>query len=215
MPFLYDMTTSFLYPYAFIQSINMLYMNEMILLYDVNTFLLYAHDSFSGTNMPHEWYAFPIWHDYLFPLSICFFLKYKHATWMIWLLYDMNTLLLYAHASFSGTNMPHEWYAFPIWHDYLFPLSICLCKSINMLYINDMILLYDMNTFLLYVHCTCFFFRNQHATWIICLSYMTWLPLSSIHMLFSICFGYPYLIWTPFTSMFMILWCNIAIVTIV
>ena len=54
MPFLYDMTTSFLYPYAFIQSINMLYMNEMILLYDMNTFLLYAHDSFSGTNMPHE-----------------------------------------------------------------------------------------------------------------------------------------------------------------
>ena len=127
----------------------------------------------------HEWYAFPIW----MTTSICFFLKYKHATWMIWLLYDMNTLLLYAHASFSGTNMPHEWYAFPIWHDYLFPLSIYLCKSINMLYINDMILLYDMNTFLLYVHCTCFFFRNQHATWMICLSYMTWLPLSSIHML--------------------------------
>ena len=148
------------------------------ILYDMNTFLLYAHASFSGTNMPHEWYAFPIWHDYLFPLSICFFLKYKHATWMIWLLYDMNTLLLYAHASFSGTNMPHEWYAFPIWHDYLFPLSICFFLKYK--HATWMIwLLYDMNTLLLYAHAS-FSGTNMPHEWY---AFPIWLPLSSIYAL--------------------------------
>ena len=39
------------------------------------------------------------------------------------LLYDdMNTFLLYVHASFSETNMLNEWY-----YEHLSPLSACMC----------------------------------------------------------------------------------------
>ena len=163
------------------KSINMLHeLFDFTIWYE--NISLYVHASFSGTNMLHEWYAFPIWHDYLFPLSICLFSKYKHGTWMIWLyfiiwtlfssmymllfqeptcymndmlfLYDMTTSFLYPYAFFQSINMVHEWFDFTLLYEHFSPL------------------------------CTCFFFRNQHATWMICLSYMTWLPLSSIHMPF-------------------------------
>ena len=136
----------------------------------VKTFLLYVHASFSGTNMLDEWYAFLIWHDYLFPLSICLFksINMLHELFDFTIWYE--NISLYVHASFSGTNMLHEWYAFPIWYDYLFPLSICL------------------------------FSKYKHGTWMIWLYFIKWTLFSSMCMplfleltcimifLFSICF---------------------------
>ena len=75
--------------------------------------------------------------------------------------------LLLCTCFFPGTNMLHEWNDFPIWHDYLFLL------------------------------CTRFFSRNKHVTWMKWLSYMTWLSLSSMHMLFSRNKHATWMIWLP------------------
>ena len=65
MPFLHDMTTSFLHAYAFSTGINMLHeWNDYYEWNDMTISFFYVHASFSGTNKPHEWHAFPIWHDY-------------------------------------------------------------------------------------------------------------------------------------------------------
>ena len=60
-------------------------------------------------------------------------------------------LFFYAHDSFPGTNMLHEWFEFTIWwYEHISPL------------------------------CTCFFFRNKHAKWMV-----LWTPFSSFCMYVS------------------------------
>ena len=114
--------------------------------------------------------CFSIQHMTCFPmLSLSLPMTWLHLSYPIYIIWifvchaslsGSNVLLwwdfFYAHAFFPGINMlVHEWNDFPIWHDYLFLL------------------------------CTCFFSRNKYATWVKWLSYMTWLSLSSMHMLFS------------------------------
>ena len=89
-----------LYAHAFFQ--ELFYMNEMTTMNEM-TFLYDMTISFSM-------------HMILFQEPTCY-INYLN------LLYDdMNTFLLYVHASFSETNMLNEWY-----YEHLSPLSACMC----------------------------------------------------------------------------------------